>query len=292
MTYVNLFKNWNDGYDNYKNHIILNISNKLYYHKLTLQEQKPNQSNWLKLMSEYLYGINKIDFLYSGGIDSEFGLLTCKKLNKQVSAVTMKITNNSKVYNEYELDYSTRFCKHNNINQKIIPLDVKFYENGDYIRFIEPYKIKKALIAAHYWLIDQCDNFIIIGGNYFWIKENKLQQKCLSPMSYGSLFYDLYLKENNIQGIGNLLNYGYEGIHLLMSEHLKFYTKNISLGLLKKSIYSSLINENIEVREPKHGFEGYDGTHLYLPFNNIESITWGDYTCDLLNTNITFNSLR
>ena len=100
------------------------------------------------------------------------------------------------------------------------------------------------------------------------------------------------MKENNIQGIGNLLNYGYDGIYLLMSKHLKYYTKNISLGMFKKSIYSSLINENIEPREPKHGFEGFDGTHLYLPFNNIESITWGNHTCNLLNTNITSNSLR
>lgn len=203
----------------------------------------------------------------------------------------MKITNKDIIYNQYELDYSSKFCKNNNIKQKIVNLDVSFYDNGDFIKYVEPYKIRKANIAAHFWLINQCDNFPIIGGNYFWVKENNFQ-KCLSPMSYGSLFHDIYMKENNIQGIGNLLNYGYNGVHLLINSHLTSYKKNMDLGKLKQIIYSNLLNEDLEIRQPKHGFEGYQQKYLNSQIRNIESITWGYYTCELLNTNNTTNGKR
>lgn len=287
-----VIKSWDDGYDNYKNHSIIELPNNLYFHKLTLKEKEPNCNNWLEVMSEYLFGIDKINVLYSGGIDSEFSLLTCKKLNKNVTAVTMKIVDKDKILNEYELNYSIKFCKNADIKQKIIVLDMKFYENGDYIKYIEPYKISKANIASQFWLITQCDNFPIMGGNYFWIKENNLQQRCLSPMSYGSLFHDLYMKDNNIKGIGNLLNYGYNGVYLLLNAHLNFYKRNIDLGKLKQRIYSSLLNEHLEYRQPKNGFEGYEGKHLHLPFKNYENITWGLNTCKLLCTDITSNSMR
>lgn len=286
-------KNWNDGYNNYKNHSIIQLPNNLYYYKLTLKEENLTCDSWLETINQYLYEINTIDVLYSGGIDSEFALLTCKKLNKEVNAITMKIINKNVVYNEYELDYSYKFCRTHNIKQKIIDFDIKkFYENGDYVKYIEPYKISKANIASQFWLITQCDNFPIMGGNYFWIKENNLQQRCLSPMSYGSLFHDLYMKDNNIKGIGNLLNYGYNGLYLLLNAHLNFYKRDIDLGKLKQSIYTTLLNENLEYRQPKNGFEGYNGKHLHLPFANVESITWGNHICELLNTNIVSNGIR
>lgn len=285
-----VIKDWNDGYNNYKNHTITELPNNLYLHRLTLIENEPIHNNWLEVMNEYLLGINKIDVLYSGGIDSEFALLTCKKLSKEVNAITMKITNKDIVYNEYELDYSYKFCKTHNIKQKIIDFDVKFYENGDYVKYIEPYKISKANIASQFWLITQCDNFPIIGGNYFWIQTHKKNR--LSPMSYGSLFHDLYMKDNNIKGIGNLLNYGYNGLYLLLNAHLNFCKTITDLGKLKQSIYSSLLNTNLEYRQPKHGFEGYNGKHLNLPFANFENITWGINTCQLLCTDITSNNVR
>lgn len=287
-----VIKDWNDGYNNYKNHSIIELPNNLYLHKLILTENEPIHNNWLETMSEYLFGIEKIDVLYSGGIDSEFSLLTCKKLNKNVTAVTMKIIDKDKILNEYELNYSINFCKNNNIQQKIVVLDMKFYDNGDYIKFIEPYKISKANLASQFWLITQCNNFPIIGGNYFWIQENKHKKNCLSPMSYGSLFHDRFMKDNNITGIGNLLNYGYNGLYLLMKAHMIYYQSSMDLGTLKKNIYSSLIFKNFEFREPKNGFEGYEGKHLHLPILNVQTIVWDKITSKLLNTNETSNSIR
>lgn len=239
-----------------------------------------------------MYGIQNIEVLYSGGIDSEFVLASCKKLNKNVTAITMEIVNKGVTVNDYELALSKKFCRANNINQKIITLDTKFYDNGDYIKFLTPYYIRKANIASQFWLITQCEHFLIFGGNHFWVQLHNINNTKLSPMSYGSCFHDKFMIDNNIKGIGNMLNYGYSGLIDLIKTHVKIYNAGLSLGQFKQLLYEKLLGDRLELREPRHGWEGYEGSNLHLNYKNFEIITWDDNIKNIINSKTNTNIQR
>lgn len=288
---------WSDGLNNYKQH---KIAHKKHYidYKLLINGDVPN-SSFDEIVLKNLEGNQlPIHLLYSGGIDSEFVLVMLKKLNVQFDVVTMKLTYKNLIINTQDIYYSDKFCRHNNIKQKIITLDCKkFYESDDYKKFIEPYSINSAYLSSQFWLLSQLDGFNIIGGNYFWPQFQK-DNPVLSPMTYGSNFHQKFMNDNNIRGIGNMLSHSYAINYLLIQEHKKHVgTSQIGVKEIKSKIYKTLSESNLELRNISHGWENrdiFDVKKFDLPINLYKhcQIIWDENLKNLLETTLYENYKR
>lgn len=288
---------WSDGLNNYKQHQIVNKQHYIDY-KLLINGDVPN-SSFDEIVLKNLEGNQlPIHLLYSGGIDSEFVLVMLKKLNVQFDVVTMKLTYKNLIINTQDIYYSDKFCRHNNIKQKIITLDCKkFYESDDYKKFIEPYSINSAYLSSQFWLLSQLDGFNIIGGNYFWPQFQK-DNPVLSPMTYGSNFHQKFMNDNNIRGIGNMLSHSYAINYLLIQEHKKHLgTSQIGVKEIKSKIYKTLSESNLELRNISHGWENrdiFDVKKFDLPINLYKhcQIIWDENLKNLLETTLYENYKR
>lgn len=288
---------WSDGLNNYKQHQIVNKQHYIDY-KLLINGDVPN-SSFDEIVLKNLEGNQlPIHLLYSGGIDSEFVLVMLKKLNVQFDVVTMKLTYKNLIINTQDIYCSDKFCRHNNIKQKIITLDCKkFYESDDYKKFIEPYSINSAYLSSQFWLLSQLDGFNIIGGNYFWPQFQK-DNPVLSPMTYGSNFHQKFMNDNNIRGIGNMLSHSYAINYLLIQEHKKHVgTSQIGVKEIKSKIYKTLSESNLELRNISHGWENrdiFDVKKFDLPINLYKhcQIIWDENLKNLLETTLYENYKR
>lgn len=288
---------WSDGLNNYKQHQIVNKQHYIDY-KLLINGDVPN-SSFDEIVLKNLEGNQlPIHLLYSGGIDSEFVLVMLKKLNVQFDVVTMKLTYKNLIINTQDIYCSDKFCRHNNIKQKIITLDCKkFYESDDYKKFIEPYSINSAYLSSQFWLLSQLDGFNIIGGNYFWPHFEK-KNPVLSPMTYGSNFHQKFMNDNNIRGIGNMLSHSYAINYLLIQEHKKHVgTSQIGVKEIKSKIYKTLSESNLELRNISHGWENrdiFDVKKFDLPINLYKhcQIIWDENLKNLLETTLYENYKR
>ena len=289
---------WFDGLRNYKQHTIIHKEHFIDY-KLIISGDIPNHSFEDTILCNLEGNQLPINLLYSGGIDSEFVLVMLKKLSIKFDVVTMKLVYDNIIINTQDVYYSDKFCRHNNLRQKVITLDCKkFYESDDYKKFIMPYSINSAYLASQFWLLSELDGFNIIGGNYFWPHFEK-KNPVLSPMTYGSNFHQKFMDDNNIRGIGNMLSHSYAINYMLIQEHKKFIVKaqKIDAKKIKGKVYKNLSQSNLELRNISHGWENKDifnVTKFDLPNNLYKhcQIVWDENIRNLLETNLYENHLR
>lgn len=237
-------------------------------------------------------GNKTVEILYSGGMDSELVLVSCLKQNIPVVAVTMRLTSRGCALNTHDLYYSEKFCRENNIAQKIIDLDCdRFFSNGDYIPYLEPYLITQPHVATHMWLFEQCSSFPVIGGDYPW---PWVYPRLISPFRYHYCYYDEFMKSRGITGIGNVLSYSLEMSMLCAERHTKLVEANPGMynggpkliTKLKQDLYSDLVGQRFEARFRSDGWTQIPTSvftltpqrgELYQKFGVVEtntSISW------------------
>ncbi len=177
-----------------------------------------------------------VEVLYSGGIDSECVLISCLKNNIPAVALTMRLMFRGAPVNTHDLYYSEKFCREHNISQRFVDLDVeRFFANGDHKKYLEPYYLRLNNVASHLWLIEQCDKFPIIGGDYTW-PQLELSERKYSPHRNEFQFYDVFMQDNGISGIGNMMSHSLESNVMFIKKHVELYEKdpyNIGGDLLK-----------------------------------------------------------
>ena len=251
-----MYANFTTGIDGYKKNTISTATYTLELLDTPTTNRNINQVFYDNLSSRQT---KTVEVLYSGGLDSECILNSCIINNIPVRAITMKLTVNDCIINTHDLYYSEKYCREHNIEQKIVELDVsKFFENGDYIRYLEPYSITEPHVATHFWLLNQCTGFPVIGGDYRWPWQNL---KILSPQRYEYSWYDRYMIDNRIDGIGSMLDHSIDSHRLLISKHMELYNVNIHGGVdvkiaqLKKDIFESLKLGIFEKRLRSYGYE-------------------------------------
>ena len=251
-----MYAHFTTGIDNYKDNT---ISPGTYTLELLDTETTDRNINQVFFDNLSIRQTKTVEVLYSGGLDSEAVLNSCIINNIPVIAITMKLTVNNCIINTHDLYYSEKYCRDNNIEQKIVELDVgKFFENGDYIRYLDPYVITEPHVATHFWLLNQCTGFPVIGGDYRWPWHNL---KILSPQRYEYSWYDRYMIDNRIDGIGSMLDHNIDSHRLLISKHMELYNDRIHGGVdvkisqLKKNVFESLGLGIFEKRLRSYGYE-------------------------------------
>lgn len=298
---------WYDGIDNYKFHTLILNQNKQHEYVLELLDKPIPENNrkFTDIVAEIL-DIRKtkiVEILYSGGLDSEMILKVCQLKNIPVTAVTMRLMLHDYPINTHDLYYSEKYCRENKINQTFVDLDIKnFYENGVFVDYLLPYNVTIPHVATHFWLLEQCNSFPIISGDYSWPWCHK---PLLSPHKYHFSIYNKFLKDNNIDGIGNLLNYSLELNKLLIETHLEIQReKNINIDQItipafKREVIYRLGLGDHELRLRSYGWEAIP-THIFnvIRFKDKlvphcgtvkSSIKWNDTINNILGGDITIN---
>lgn len=231
-----------------------------------------------------------VEVLYSGGLDSEAVLASCVKSHIPVRAVTMRLMVNGYPINTSDLYYSERFCRTHGVHQQLVDLSVdSFFENGDYIRYLEPYGITEPHVATHFWLFEQCQGFPVLGGEYSWPWHHR---PVLSPHRHVYSMYDRFLRSRGILGIGNMLGHSLDSNLAFVKNHLEIYNpqqhdgNDLRIPHLKVDLFRHMGLGDFELRLKSYGWEGVSKgvfnlalyrEHLLKTFGaKTNVIAWGE----------------
>lgn len=243
---------------------------------------------------------SKVEVLYSGGLDSELVLMSCIRKKIPVIAFTLVVKIDGMIANTHDLYYAEKFCRENNIEQKLFILDAnEFYNSGNYLEYLTPYHITEPHIATHLWLLEKCNYFPIIGGDWPWPHAHK-EDKILSPFKLEFSSYERFLSDRGMYGIGNMISHSLESSCKMINLHLECYNGNEPISSFKYRMYSKL-EPNIEPRLKSHGWEIAQTKNFHLIPKRLElvkkvgivksNIIWGDIISRLINSSTNNNSL-
>jgi hypothetical protein len=281
---------WSTGLNGYKKHT---LHENHFTTELTECQFEPGR-NLDNIFVDHL--INRpnspVELLYSGGSDSELVLISLMKNKIPVEVMTMVIQIKGITLNITDLYYSEKFCRENNIKQNLFYLDAdELYNSGKYLEYLLPYNIIEPHVASHFWLIEQCNNYPIFGGDWPWYQKHK---NVLSPFRLAYSNYERFMHVKGITGIGNMIGHSFESSYKFI-ELQKHYNEDI-VPLLKQKMYG-LNNPRLR----SYGWEQSLPSVFNITKYKIEllkklgphysEIKWGKQISDLINSNTNSNSL-
>lgn len=298
---------WNDSLDNYKKYTF-NVNPETKKHIFLLELLDAPVTPYNSIFDIYRDILNTrqtkfVDVLYSGGLDSELILYACLIYKIPVRAITMRLTINGYPINLTDLYYSEKFCRLNNVSQKIIDLDAEtFLEQGKHYDYLKKYYITEPHVATQFWLFEQCEGFPVIGGDYTW---PWVYKPLISPHRHSYAQYDRFLKDNNIHGIGNMMSYSLSSNLIFLKQHIslmqenKFKTNFKNIPIFKKALCESLGYKSPELRLRSYGWEfapdylidiGKFKRQLEEIFGTTESsISWNEKINELIGAEVKYN---
>lgn len=285
---------WNVGLNNYKK-CTLEINEDKEPHKFTTElldvAFEPNR-DITEIFNDHL-SIRQskyVEVLYSGGLDSELVLLSCIKNNIPVIAITMVIKIDGLVVNTHDLYYAEKFCRENDVIHKLIELDAdKFFQDGEYLKYLTPYYITEPHVATHLWLFEQCSHFPVIGGDWPWTHTN-VENKVLSPSRLDYSSYERFMKDKGIYGIGNMVGHSLESICKLIQVFLDIHTPHKSVSNIKSQMYQTMYPE-LQPRLRSFGWENHKTKSFNLIHYKIELIKKCKTTTHVIKWNNTIKTL-
>jgi hypothetical protein len=287
---------WSTGLNGYKKHT---LDSNHFTTELTECQFEPGRS-----VDDIFYDhlIDKpnspVELLYSGGLDSELVLMSLLKNKIPVEAMTMVITIKGAILNVVDLYYSEKFCRENNVKQNLFYFDaIDFYESGKYLEYALPFSIVEPHVPSHMWLIEQCHNYPIIGGDWPWLQ---VEKKVLSPFKLAFSSYERFMDSKGIPGIGNMISHSFESSYHFIEQHLKFHNSNNNtfhtVPFLKYNMYGTQ-----EPRIKSYGWEQCPTQLFNITKYKIEllknlhapksTIVWNEKISKLIESITTSNSL-
>lgn len=296
---------WYEGYNNYKKHTLTTNEGKVErFHTEILDVELMDTTNIFEIFNEHLNQrqTRTVEVCYSGGLDSELSLISCLHNKIPVRAITMRIFTGEVLLNTHDVYYSESFCREHNVEQKFVDLDiVKYFETGDYIEVLRPYKIKSAASALQIWLLNQCTGFTVLGGDYSWPWVIK---PVLSPHSHGYNIFSTIMKDLGIHGISNMLGHSLDSNLKFLESHLKVFnhekhdpSDRLKLPYLKRDVFEHAGFKNLKPRLKSYGLDPVPPR----PYNSIctelfgdctNSISWGESISKLLGDNPGYNESK
>lgn len=223
---------WSTGLNGYKKHTLLNNN---FTTELSECQFEPGR-NLDDIFYDHL--VNRpnspVELLYSGGADSELVLMSLMKNKIPFEVMTMVIQFKGITLNITDLYYSEKFCRENNIKQNLFYLDTeKLFDSGKYLEYLLPYNITEPHVASHFWLVEQCQSYPILGGDWPWFQK---QKNVLSPFRLAYSMYEKYMQDKGINGIGNMISHSFESAYRFIELHKQFDENMVPL--LKQRMYN------------------------------------------------------
>jgi hypothetical protein len=147
------------------------------------------------------------------------------------------------------------------------------------------------------WLIEQCHNYPIIGGDWPWLQAEK---KILSPFKLAFSSYERFMESKGIPGIGNMVSHSFESSYYFIDQHLKEHKKGNdtfhTVPFLKHKMYG--LNEP---RIKSYGWEQCPTNLFNIVKYKIEllkkigspksNIIWGEQISTLIDSTTNSNNL-
>lgn len=279
---------WVTGLNGFKKHKLDGIN----FSTLILESEFEPNRNIDDIFYDHLSQRNtkKVEILFSGGTDSEYILRSCIRNSIPVEVMTMVIQCRGIPLNITDLYYSEKFCRENNIKQNLFHLDIdELFSSGKYLEYLVPYNITEPHIASHFWLIEQCSNYPVFGGDWTWYQKEK---KVLSPIRSFYTNYERFMESKGITGIGNMIGHSFESLYRFI-ELQKEYNDNI-IPITKQKMYNMPTP-----RLRSYGWESipkniFDITKIKIElFKKIgiekSSISWGEKIQSLIGSEVTSN---
>lgn len=266
-------KIWYTGKNDYRK-LLFTPGEGLNFFSLELiePEEIQNFNNIHEAFAYNLEGANlPVEVLYSGGIDSETVLISCLVNKIPATALTMRLMFKGCPINTHDLYYSEKFCREHGIEQSIVDLDIEsFFGNGDHLKYLTPYYLRFSNVAAHMWLIEQANRFPILGGDYTW-PQLEVPLKTYSPHRNEFQFYDVFMKDNGVTGIGNMISHSFESNLLFVKEHINIYNQDpafVGGDAIKIIAFKQRLTENLGfgILEPRQKSFGWEMTDVLKPW--------------------------
>lgn len=248
---------WHSGQDNYiEKKLMVSENTRKFVFTINENEFEPNR-NIYDIYYDHLKnrGTKIVEILYSGGVDSELALKTCIKFKIPVEAVTMAIRVRGALINVHDMYYSEKFCREYNIKHVIHTLHVEdLYNNGKYKEYIDPYNIVYSHVASQFWIIEQCNSFPVVGGDWPWIKVFR-NPRILSPQRLDYNCYDKFMRDKGITGIGSMASHSFESCYRLMQLQLEHARENEQNALMSSFLKQKMYPNFDEPRLRSYGWE-------------------------------------
>lgn len=287
---------WSTGLNGYKKHTLLDNHFTTELTECQFESGRSVDS----IFNDHLVDrpSSPVELLYSGGLDSELVLMSLLRNNIPVEAMTMVITIKGAILNVVDLYYSEKFCRENNVKQNLFYFDaIDFYESGRYLDYALPLKIIEPHVPSHMWLIEQCHNYPIIGGDWPWLQ---VEKKVLSPFKLAFSSYERFMSSKNIPGIGNMISHSFESSYHFIEQHLKAHdgmnNSFHTVPFLKYKMYDTQ-----EPRIKSYGWEDCPPALFSINKYKIEllkklgapksNIVWGEQVSTLIGSTVNSNSL-
>lgn len=287
---------WSTGLNGYKKHT---LDSNHFTTELTECQFEPGRSVD-SIFYDHLIDrpSSPVELLYSGGLDSELVLMSLLRNKIPVEAMTMIIMIKGAILNVVDLYYSEKFCRENNVKQNLFYFDaVDFYESGKYLEYALPYGIIEPHVPSHMWLIEQCHNYPIIGGDWPWLQ---IEKKVLSPFKLAFSSYERFMQSKGITGIGNMISHSFESSYYFIEQHILAHEQGNdsfhTVPFLKYKMYGTK-----EPRIKSYGWEQCPIQLLNIIKYKIElikkignpksEIIWGEQISNLIGSTTNTNSL-
>lgn len=287
---------WATGLNNFKIHTLMDSS---FNTQLIDQDFERDRPLDVIIYDSLKYYSNTFQVLYSGGLDSELIMKSLLKHRVNITAITLIIKVDDLIVNTHDLYYAEKFCRENNVEQTFYTLNANdFYYSGEYESYLIPYSIVQPHVASHFWLIEKCSEYALIGGDWPWIQCDKTPH-LISPYKIDYSSYERFMVDKKIEGCGNALSCSFELAYTLskiqMNSSHNTMGKFNEINRLKINMYGL----DLEPRTKSYGWEGipdrlfniYDYRMNLLKKIGIisNSISWGDKYKSLINSTVTTN---
>lgn len=275
---------WTSGIDGYRRYKLeFDLKKKVNIFTLELEDRPRLKNDALAQLASHVPDNVTAEVLYSGGLDSEAVIFSLLAAKKKFHVITGCWLSKGETINEQDIYYSEKFCRTFDIPQLRIDLDVgKFFSNGDHLPYLDPYKITTFTSACIFKLIENCETFPIVGGDYTW---PQVSNHVYSPHRHVHNCYDHFMQSKGIPGIGNMLSHSQESNIMFITSHIQDREYN------KHDIFQRL-GFSLEQRTRSHGWEqmfkmDWKSVSTFLmtrygPTKNI--IKWGDNLAQVIET--------
>lgn len=131
----------------------------------------PTDKTMLECIADILKNKANIHLCLSGGLDSQFSLMYCLKLNKNITAYTYRSFWKDTILNSEDVYLAEQLAKKHNIKHHVIDIDLfDFFENNKHLNYSTKFLNKSPQLSVHFYFIELLKkefniDHILLGGD-------------------------------------------------------------------------------------------------------------------------------
>ena len=231
---------------------------------------KTSTSTLLEEVNKILANKFNINLALSGGLDSQFSLLMCLKLNKNITAFTYRTSWNGIYLNTDDVYIAELLCKKYNVSHHIIDIDLNnFFNTNQHFKYGEKFFNSSPQLSVHFYFIELLKtkyniDHILLGGdpplmqyqsnfssdNNIRMSGENFYQDIMAP-------YHLFCKSIDVECIRDVYYHSPEAVYCAYKNNLEVVTN--------KGIHFEKLDDNM----PEARYKQNKYLFKFQYYNNI-----------------------